>query len=125
MSTTQGEFEAKIRVRLQGRTPHEQFHLLERVLERLRLIHNAVGACTEMRPEMTVQEFSQLYPNVYDRLKDVLAPYVVSGYLNEAGWDYFTEYCYDSRDEGARNVYHEVRQWMRDNEPVDPLDPLE
>ncbi len=125
MSTTSTEFEAKIRTRLLGRANYEKFHLLERLMERLRLIHNSVGACTEMRPEMTVQEFSQIYPNVYDKLKDELGPYVVNGYLSEAGWDFFTEYCYDPRDDAARNVYHETRQWLRDNIPLNPIDPFE
>ena len=111
MSITQEKFKANLQLRLEGLVLLQKAHTVQRLYEKIRLIHNAVGDIYMRRK--TISEFQAEHPAVYDKIKAELAPFVVDGYLTENGWRLFEEFMFDPRHDVIIGFILEARRRMR------------
>jgi len=102
-----------LEAKLTGYTRLQKMHTLLRLIEKLRLIHNAVGDASVLRQVITIAQFAASYPEVYARLKTELAPYVVGNYLSETGFRYFQDHIFDPRENACFRVLNPVKIELR------------
>ena len=124
MSITEEEYRVRIENALSGLSRHQQIHGIIRVLERLRLAHNAVGGCTEMRPEYTVSEFVAQHPIIANKISSELIPYIENNHLTWMGWRFFVDYMFEPRQIAALNILAELSQWFELNVSDVEVDPF-
>lgn len=111
MSTTSEEFLDNLRIKLAGLTLRQIAHTIQRLYEKLRLIHNAVGDVYMHRK--TINEFKTAYPNVFNKLKAKMAPYMDGDYITEEGWNFFLDNMFDPRHDVITTVLLEIRKRLR------------
>ena len=125
MSIEDFEFRAWLEVRISSLSNRKCFHVLYRLRERLRLIHNAVGKATRMSKAMTITEFQTAYPALYNKLAPELASFVVNGYLSKAGWDYFIDNIYRPRTRAVADYISDIKQQLMAEMSPDEINPFE
>jgi hypothetical protein len=122
LSTTEEDFEAWLRNQLNGQVLLQKVHTIQRLYEKIRLIHNAVGRV--YRQEETITDFQTQYPVVFDKIKGELQPYVEGGYLTRQGWEYFLGHMFDPRHNVIIGFILQVRKIMRETAAVLDLAPF-
>lgn len=120
MSITQNKAKIKMLSQLQGLDFKDQFHSVQWMKEKLRRIHNAIGAV--YRQDKTISELQAEYPAVYAKLAPELTPYVIGDYISEAGWDFFTKNMFDPRQNAILDLISMGRKLMRDRTPSIEID---
>lgn len=120
MSISPLEFRSWLDSQLAGLSLPEKMHVIQRIYEKLRLIHNAVGAV--YRQEKTINEFKTEYPEVFDKIKVELQQYIVDGYLNQEGWNYFCDNMFNPRHDSITQVMCEIRYALRATPSIKELE---
>jgi len=111
MSINYEDFLAWLKSQLAELSLVQKAHTIQRVYEKIRLVHNAVGDVYKHR--QTIVEFKLAYPVVYEKLKVEIAPFVDGDYITEDGWKYFLQNMFDPRHNAIMNVLLEIRKTLR------------
>lgn len=93
------EFIFNLTLKLEDLTWKQKIHTINRLYEKLRQIHNAVGDVYAKRK--TIQQFKKEYPVIFEKLKPHFAPYVEGNYLSEKGWHRFLAFVFDPLHDGV------------------------
>lgn len=120
MSVTQDDFLSWLRNQITSLPLPEKDHTIQRIYEKLRLIHNAVGAVH--RQEKTILQFKAEYPNVYEKIKTELQPFIQGSYLTIEGWRYFEKNMFDPRHDAIVSVMVEIRGILRGSQATTELE---
>jgi hypothetical protein len=123
LSTTYEDFNAWLKNSLLNLTPLQKIHTVQRVYEKLRHIHNAIGAV--YHHDLTVADFKVQYPIVYDKIKGELAPYVVDQYLSREGWELFIRDMFNPRHEVVLDFIRLIRVTLRGSVAQTEVEPFD
>lgn len=95
MSTnTQTAYEKLIQ-RLQPLSWKQRIHTVNRLYEKIRLVHNAVGDVYAKRA--TIQDFQTNYPTISQKLAPIMSQHIVNNHLTEMGWRVFQDNIFNPR----------------------------